>query len=159
MRGGFIVVLFAVAGCVTLPNAKTTALSEKVKLNFTNCGDDLRYQAIHLSIPEDYTIESLRTEYQFCEYRISLANGSILYVTSDIYNGSSLNFDNRHAIGVDSYSNARSKKDTISVGGKQEDQKHWKENIYGDYVFGYINCTDTTQLNKIIYSAKQLPAQ
>ena len=72
------------------------------------------------------------------EYRIVYPDSSILYIGNSNETGSRLNMANRVSKGI----NALYKKhplDSLYLDGKQGNGMHWKENVLGDFIVGYVN--------------------
>lgn len=93
------------------------------------------------------------------EYQFLYSDSSIFYVSSNIYSGSRLNFQNLLTIGVDTYGINRSNNplDTIKNAGIQSDGNFWLEYILGDVVVGYVNANHQKQqiFNKSIESLER----
>jgi hypothetical protein len=116
--------------------------SEKiVKLNFSKCiiaSESFKYLAIKM--PRGYSKKFIGNE-GICEYRFAFKDGAIAYVSSDVWYGSSLNFENRHSMGHESY-NKKALLDTIVLKGIQANNKYWSEQIIGDIMVGYVNASE-----------------
>lgn len=113
------------------------------KLNFKNCYViDERYKKIKINAPI-YREKNLDiNDHGFCEYRLCYGDSVILYVSTQIDVGSSLNFKNRVEDGIESYSFSKYM-DTIKVEGKQDVNRYWLEHILGDVVVGYVNVPES----------------
>lgn len=110
------------------------------KLDFRNClSDEKRYEQITIYIPKGFKKEK-KEKHGFCEYRFNYTDKSVIYVSSDIYSGSSLNYGNLLNIGVNTYAKSRSLTltDIIKSSGKNKDL-YWLEYVLGDIVIGYVN--------------------
>lgn len=92
-----------------------------------------------MKIPKGYSKKFIENE-GFCEYRFTFKDGAIVYISSDVWYGSSLNFENRHFVGHESY-NKESVLDTIVLEGVQANSKYWSEQIIGDIMVGYVNAS------------------
>ncbi len=77
----------------------------------------------------------------FANIDLPFKDGAIAYISSDVWYGSSLNFENRHFIGHESY-NKKSLLDTIVLKGIQANNKYWSEQIIGDIMVGYVNASE-----------------
>ena len=73
-----------------------------------------------------------------CEYRFSYPDSSIFYITTDVWSGSRINFQNRDRAGYDIYRRDKPS-DTLVVSGQMQSKKFWKEQIMGNYAYGYSN--------------------
>ena len=120
---------------------------EVLKLDFTNCNDSTVFSNLELLPPSGYKLSKIQ-EHQFCEYRLTYKDQSVLYIGTNIYNGSKLNAQNRFEHGIKTYSINRSMYDTIRNGGMLLNQTYWLEWIKGNYVVGYLNATDTVEFSK-----------
>ena len=142
-RGSFkyLSLLVILMSCVQTPQKSSSGSTKSVSINldFQHCGEELNYRAIEVELSRNYKLEKVVDDYGFCEYQLRYDDGSVFYVSSNIYSGSRMNYDNRLQIGVDTYSVNRTKNDTIVNGGKQDDELLWKEVIVGTYVVGYLN--------------------
>ena len=123
---------------VTIFSFKDCALSQ----NFT----------LSVNTIEDYRLEKIEED-GFCEYRLSYDDGSVFYVGSNVYTGSTLNYRNRLANGIKTYSSNRTKSDTIRNSGEYNG-RYWLEWINGSYVMGYVNASDTSKFFDSIESIK-----
>ncbi len=153
-RGPFAFLLLAVMSCAIQNNPNRL---KSLTLDFQDCGQDLNYNFIELKLQKGFTLARTKDEYGFCEYQMKFSNGAVFYLTSNIYNGSSLNYDNRLRIGVETYSKNRSIGDTLSIGGKQLDNKLWKESIIRSFTVGYLDVDDSESFEKTIQSIKLIP--
>lgn len=90
-------------------------------------------------MPEIFKLKKIQNE-GLCEYRLYFEDGSIAYVSSDVWIGSSLNFDNRASISHHAY-NKKTLLDTVVLGGLQNDSLYWSEQIRGNISTGYVNAT------------------
>lgn len=120
---------------------------EVVKLNFADCTVISEgYQFLTLNMPAPFVLEKSTRE-GLCEFVFRYPQQSgIAYVSSDVWYGSALNFDNRMKIGHDAYTK-ESTMDTILLGGIQDNGRYWVERIIGDYMVGYVN-TDSVLKEK-----------
>ena len=125
-----------------------------VTLDFQNCGEELDYSSIKIEIPEGYELKKVDNDYGFCEYRLNYKEDVTFYVSSNIYSGSKLNYENRLNIGVETYSVNRIENDTIVYGGKQGNSRLWKEFIVGSYVVGYVNAIEPEVFEQSIQSLR-----
>ena len=141
-----------ILGCSVNQPVGTNAQNSSLSLSFEDCGEGVSYRAMEFRMTSDFKREKLADDQAFCEYRFDMSNETIFYLTSNIYDGSSLNYENRLAAGVTSYSLNRRVGDTIHVSGTQADGKFWKEHINGTYTIGYVNATDTSFFDDIIDS-------
>ena len=150
-----IVLVLIILGCsVVQPNDTGSKQSSPLILSFDDCGENLNYSKIELLMVHDFRKEKVMDELAFCEYRFYFSDETIVYVSSNIFNGSSLNYDNRLADGVISYSSNRSLDDTIQVSGIQTDGRFWKEYINGTYTIGVLNSVDTSFFQRIVHSIR-----
>jgi len=111
-----------------------------LQLNFEECivtSDE--YSFLKIILPKGYK-RSLYSSEGRCEYRFHYKDGSIAYITNDIWSGSILNHENRLSINHSSYSKEKYL-DTIRLGGVQPNGLYWNENIVGDYMVGYLETT------------------
>jgi hypothetical protein len=131
-------------GCATSRTAGTSTIT----LNFKNCGPDLSYKKMKLSIPKGYEKKKVLND-AFCEYRFTYPNGAILYVSSNIYYGSALNYENRLSAGIKTYSVDRSLNENIKNSGREDDDQYWMESIKNEYVTGYVNYPDSIDIATI----------
>lgn len=95
----------------------------------------------------------------FCEYRFINKDKSIIYVSSDIYRGSRLNYKNLHDVGMDGYYPKRTMfSDTIKNQGKDAQNLYWLEHVLGDVVIGYrgVSKENKPKYDTIISSLKRL---
>ena len=72
------------------------------------------------------------------ELRISFPDSSIIYITNNVWLGSSLNYANRMSDGDSGYTKEHLN-DSIWSDGTQIDGKYWCEHVLGNIVVGYIN--------------------
>lgn len=149
-RGFYIILLMTVAACATVRYEGTSS----VNLNFKNCGPDLGYTKIKLFLPEIYKLKKVVDDHGFCEYRFTYSNGAVLYVSSNVYYGSSLNYQNRLSEGIITYSENRSIGETIKNSGREEDGRYWLEWINANYVIGYVNHPDSVNARDIFLEVK-----
>ncbi|MEO9871831.1 hypothetical protein [Ekhidna sp.] len=138
-RGIFLIIVMLVGGCIAVKKIDASENLKSLKISFKDCGEDLSYDYIKLDVPKNYDLTKVRDDYGFCEYQFNYQDNSTLYVSSNSYSGSKLNYKNRLRIGVESYSKNRTKYDSIVNGGIQQNEKFWKEAIYGRYTIGYVD--------------------
>ncbi|WP_372530121.1 hypothetical protein [Ekhidna sp.] len=139
----FLLVSF-VAGCNGAKVATNATQLRSLRLNFKNCGEKLSFREISIQVPEGYQLSKEIDTHGFCEYQLSFENDGVLYISSNIYTGSSLNYENRLKAGIETYSDNRSVNEQIKVKGTQADGRYWMEQIEGNYTVGYVNVLDTT---------------
>ena len=138
-RNFYIAVILAVIGCKTSRYEGASTIT----LNFEDCGPGLGYSKIELSVPKKYTLSKTVDDHGFCEYRFTSPKGVILYISSNVYYGSALNYENRFGADVITYSGNRSLDDSITNGGMQDNGQYWLEWVKGNYVLGYVNQPDS----------------
>ncbi|MEP0985035.1 hypothetical protein [Ekhidna sp.] len=148
MKRGVYVLLLVMIGC-SVSNQSNSDSIRIVKLNFKECGPELPYNKIELRIPEGFAQERFNDQHGFCEYRFTYLDSSILYVSSNIYYGSSLNYQNRLNAGIKTYSNNRTLSDSISNSGRDYNQKYWMELVGSNYVIGYLNYPDSVSITEL----------
>lgn len=151
-RGILLLIICSTYGCA-IQNKSLSEEVEIVRLDFTNCVPETSYKSIDLKIPKGYKLYKSE-EHGFCEYMMTLSDKSVLYVSTNIYAGSTLNYQNRLNRNIQTYSTNRSENDTIRNAGVERDGKFWLEWIMGNYVVGYINATDSVRLNESIRTVK-----
>jgi hypothetical protein len=130
-----------------------------VILDFKDCDDkEKEYNFIKIDIPKELK-KSKVTNDAFCEYRFTCRDESVVYITSDVYRGSRLNFKNLYDIGVDGYYPRKTTlSDTIKNEGKDTQNLYWSEYILGDVVVGYSKVPEINKekYDTIISSIKRL---
>ncbi len=146
MRRVILILLFGISGCA-IQHGSLSEEIERVRLDFRNCIPDLSYSFIDIKVPTGHKLFKTG-ERGFCEYMMTFPDKSVLYVSSNIYAGSSLNYLNRLNMNIMTYSTNRSENDTIRNNGVEADGKYWLEWIVGDYVVGYINTIDSAKFNQ-----------
>ncbi len=153
MRRGLLPLLICVCGCVA-QNSLTDRFEDNqlIALDFRNCAPDNGIQKLELVVPPGYDLKKVE-EHGFCEYRFIYQDQSILYVTSNTFDGSKLNYENRLDSDIRTYSTMRSENDTIQNSGAINGLS-WLEWINGSYVIGYTNNTDSLRFAKAIKSVK-----
>lgn len=137
----FMTVLFM--GCSKY-KSQSLKKFKTAEFNFNGCLlEEKDYESLSLDLIKGYEKEEL-VEHGFCEYRIIYPNSSILYVSTDIYSGSQLNYSNLNSIGIDTHAKSRSMEliDTLRYNGSTEDGKYWLEYVLGDFVVGYVGVAD-----------------
>ncbi len=145
MKNSSIILLFLCIHISLYGIAQCSNSSEKSKiivLDFTNCLlNEKKYDKIILNIPKRFIKKRVIDYHGFCEYSFKYDDGSIIYVCTDIYNGSYLNYNNRMSLDINTYAKLRSIEpiDTIKNYGMQQNGKYWLEYILGDIVIGYLN--------------------
>ncbi|HMP26296.1 MAG TPA: hypothetical protein PKC76_19360 [Saprospiraceae bacterium] len=131
-----------ISACVFSCAINQSHRSERaVKLNFSKCivsSEAFKYLIIQM--PKGYSKKFIENE-GVCEYRFAFKDGAIAYVSSDVWYGSSLNFENRHSIGHESY-NKKALLDTIVLKDIQANNKYWSEQIIGNIMVGYVNASE-----------------
>lgn len=117
--------------------------SKEINLDYTNClVESKTYTNLRILIPDHFKSSSLNS-HGYCENRFLYSDSSILYLSTNIYSGSDINWTNLESIGIDTYAKGRSLEpiDTIINQGVSRNGKFWKEYILGDYVVGYSNAS------------------
>ncbi len=144
------------AFCSQVPQKPSSIYLEtaSLDLDFHDCGEELNYSIIILQVASGYQLKKIVDEYGFCEYQLHYQDGTIFYVSSNIYSGSRTNYDNRLQKGIDTYSVNRRLNDTLVVGGRQENESLWKELIVGSYAVGYLNAKDPSVFERTIQQIK-----
>ncbi|MBK8705371.1 MAG: hypothetical protein IPN33_18570 [Saprospiraceae bacterium] len=136
------IMALTISACVLSCAINQSQRSDKImKLNFSKCiisSEAFKY--IIVKIPRGYSKNYIENE-GICEYRFAYKDGSIVYISSDVWYGSSLNVENRHAMGHESY-NKKALLDTIILSGIQTNTKYWSEQIIGDILLGYVNASE-----------------
>lgn len=150
MRRGILVLIMGVCGCALQNGKSGSPNAGVVTLDFTQCSDSVIFRAIQLLPPKGYKLLKV-DDHQFCEYRMVYEDRSILYISTNIYDGSNLNAENRYREGIITYSSNRSLYDTIRNSGKNGD-RYWLEWINGTYVVGYVDVSDTATFHIAIKS-------
>ena len=111
-----------------------------VRLNFSECVVvSESFELIEIKLPVGFSKERIDRE-GACEFRFIYGDGSVVYISSDVWVGSSLNFKNRHSIGHESY-NKDGLLDTIKLSGIQHNSLYWSEKIIGDIMIGFAETT------------------
>lgn len=132
-----IIIIILLGSCNTrYPRNPEKGIGVKT-LDFSQCFVEDKNCNIQINIKEEYEL-SCNLDPGLCEYRFNYKNSSALYISTDIYCGSSLNSTNRQSIGIDIY-RKNNVLDTIRHEGMQKNGKYWLEYILGDYVVGYVN--------------------
>lgn len=86
----FIAVI-AISGCSGYKDLKTTI---KNILDFRNCElAEKSYNYVEIELPKGFKKKQTNIE-GFCEYRFSYKDKSVIYITTNIYKGSRLNYGN-----------------------------------------------------------------
>jgi hypothetical protein len=106
-------------------------------LDFSQCFVKGKNCSIQINIKGKYKL-LYNLDAGLCEYQFSYKNSSALYISTDVYSGSSLNSRNRQSLGIDIYRKSNIF-DTIRNDGLQKNGRCWLEYILGDYVVGYVN--------------------
>ncbi|MEP1032265.1 hypothetical protein [Ekhidna sp.] len=154
MRRGLLPFLICIYGCAVQNADLNESLDDSyVQLNFQNCEPANEYKFLELILPPGYRMTKAE-EHGFCEYRFEYKDESILYISSNTFSGSKLNYENRLKYNIKTYSKNRSKSDTIRNDGVEEDKKYWLEWINGSYTVGYINAVDTTKFIQALESVR-----
>lgn len=128
----------------TFAQGKEHLKTKKVVLDFENCLlEDKGYRQIVISVPTGLKKRKLKDYHGYCEYHLKYKDGSVIFVSTNIYSGASVNIENRMLIGIDTYAKSRSIElvDTIKNTGQQKDGRYWLEYILGDVVVGYVNAS------------------
>jgi hypothetical protein len=119
---------------------------------------DKEYEYIQINIPKKFKKEKHIND-AFCEYRFTDKDKSVLYVSSDIYRGSKLNYENLYRIGINSYYPIKTNiSDTIKNQGKDSKDLYWLEYVLGDVVIGYVNVDEKSKskYDSIVSSLKKI---
>lgn len=137
-------------------------LKNYVKLDFKDCNNEVNlYDYIQINIKRDFKIKKIVND-AFCEYRLTNKDESILYVSSDIYRGSRLNYKNLYKIGIDGYyPKSTINSDTIRNHGLDSKNQLWAEYVLGDVVIGYVNVPieNKEKYDLILSSLKRIKKQ
>ena len=149
MRRGSLPLILCLC-CCSLQKS-TNSLDDFVILDFTKCTQEARIKHLRINPPSGYHLSEMN-EHGFCEYRFKYKDGTILYVTTDIYSGSKLNYQNRLKSNIQTYSVNRSENDTIRINGLGQGNTHWLEWICGSFAVGYVEVKDSAIFNKAIKS-------
>ncbi|MEQ8628650.1 hypothetical protein [Ekhidna sp.] len=152
MKRGMFILVIAMIGCATANYHGR--LFHEIKLEFEGCGPELSFSAIQLSLPKGHQKDKVVDEYGFCEYRFTYPDGSIHYISSNIYYGSSLNYENRYKLGIETYSNNRKENEEIINKGEMMDGIFWMECIQMRYVIGYVNSPNAIPSDAIFKDIK-----
>jgi hypothetical protein len=137
-------VFIIVSGCVTAQSKEASEKSKTVLLDFRNSLlYEKGYNEIEVEIPKGLKKKRVNDYHGYREYRFTHRDGSVFYVSTNIYDGSRLNYGNLMSIGIDTYSNSRRLElvDTIKNTGAQANGRYWLEYILGDVVVGYYNAS------------------
>lgn len=112
-------------------------------LDFKDCDiKEKEYSFIQIDITKDFKKSKIFND-AFCEYRFTNKDKSVIYVSSDIYRGSRLNYKNLYDIGINGYyPQDISLSDTVKNQGKDSQNLYWLEHILGDVVIGYAKVTE-----------------
>lgn len=128
-------------------------------LDFKDCDSkEKQYDFIQINITKDFKKDKMIND-AFCEYRFINKDKSIVYVSSDIYRGSRLNYKNLYNIGIDGYYPRRTMfSDTIKNQGKDTQNLYWLEYVLGDVVIGYTRVSEENKqkYDTIISSLKRV---
>lgn len=154
MRRGILLFLISMYGCA-IQKAPLNQTNEEIeiRLDFQDCNPEQEFEFLELTVPSGYQLSKIE-EHGFCEYRLVYADESILYVSTNTYSGSKLNYKNRLDKEIRTYSTNRSENDTIRNSGVEANQNYWLEWINGNYVVGYIHAQDTLKFDRALGSAK-----
>ena len=137
----FVFFFFVTPFSCTVNKTSSHALNKFEKLDFSKCSiASEAFTSIMIEMPKGYSKKLIENE-GICEYRFSYNDGSIAYVSNDVWFGSSLNFENRQLIGHESY-NKNQLLDTILLQGLQSNKLNWSEHIIGDLMIGYVNASE-----------------
>jgi hypothetical protein len=131
-------------------------------LDFKDCDDKEKgYNFIKINITKELKKSKIIND-AFCEYRFTSKDKSIIYISSDVYRGSRLNYKNLYEIGIDGYYPRKTSiSDTIKNEGRDAQNLYWLEYVLGDVVVGYNNVSETNKqkYDTIISSIKRLKKQ
>lgn len=159
MKGVKTLVIFiaiiVINGCSGYKDLKTTTANI---LDFRDCElAEKNYNYIEVELPKGFKKKQANIE-GFCEYRFSYKDKSAIYITTNIYKGSRLNYGNLYKIGIDGYNHRKTyMSDTIKNNGKNSQNLYWLEHILGDIVVGYVDIPENRkeEFDKIILSIKR----
>jgi hypothetical protein len=138
MKSTYILILLLL--CISCSSSKSLQFSSKL-LNFENCLlNEKKYEYIEIEIPKG-SKKTKEENHGFCEYRFEYQNKSTIYISTDIYSGSRLNYENLYSIGIDTYAISRSETlmDTIKNSGTNKNKLYWLEFVLGDVVVGFVD--------------------
>lgn len=156
-RGQLLLMIIGAIACASLkPDSGKTGTKE-VQLDFEQCLTNNAFKSIDLKVSNGFKLTK-HVNRGFCEYRFAYEDGSILYVSSDIYSGSELNYENRLSSGISTYSVNRSENDTIRSGGEEQGGRYWSEQIIGSYTVGFVQVTDSSRFIKTLDTIRLNPA-
>lgn len=149
------IAIIAINGCSGYKDLKITTTNI---LDFRNCElAEKNYNYIEVELPKGFKKKQTNIE-GFCEYRFSYKDKSVIYITTNIYKGSRLNYGNLYKIGIDGYNHRKTyMSDTIKNNGKNSQNLYWLEHILGDIVVGYVDIPENRkeEFDKIILSIKR----
>lgn len=134
-------ILLFVVGCSSAQINNDQIKTKVIKLDFEQCLlDDKEYNQIRIEVMKGFKKKKV-VKHGFCEYQLWYKDSSVFYVSTDIYSGSRLNYENLYQIGIDTYAKSRSLNpvDTILNSGEQINDHYWLEYVMGDVVIGYVN--------------------
>ncbi|NMH24465.1 hypothetical protein [Flavobacterium solisilvae] len=137
MRKNVILIIVS----LLLVKCSSTQTKEKTfneRLNFSKCLlEEKSFDYIETKLSKGYSIKKINLK-GFCEYRFVYKDSSIFYVSSNIYNGSRLNYDNLFSIGINGYNKRNTISSDIIKNEGVNKNLYWLEFILGDYVVGYV---------------------
>lgn len=151
-----IIVITLLVSCNTIHQKKTEKSVGVMTLDFSQCFIGDKNCNIQINIKRKYKL-LYNLDFGLCEYRFNYKDSSALYISTDVYCGSSLNSTNRQSIGIDIY-RKNNVLDTIRHEGLQKNGRYWLEYILGDYVVGYVNVPveQKDEFNQMINSAQKI---
>lgn len=142
--------------CSTRKEAYT---KDHIILDFKDCDSrEKQYHFIQIDITKDFKKDKMIND-GFCEYRFTNKDKSIIYISSDIYRGSRLNYKNLYDIGIDGYYPRKTVlSDTLKNQGKDSQNLYWLEYVLGDVVIGYTKVSEESKpkYDRIISSLKRI---
>lgn len=150
---GIVLILFFISSCANFRLNRNQEDLKKVKLDFSECTIAFNeYSAVSIFIPKKYRKKRLMRE-GLCEYDFFYKDSSVLYISTDVWIGSQINFSNRASIGHSAYFK-ESLNDTIVISGIQKNGTYWKESILGNILVGYANVpfNRKEQFDQIVFS-------
>lgn len=150
-----VIILFN-CKCTTQKKVHTKS---HVILDFKACDrNEKQYDFIQIDITKNFKKYKMIDD-AFCEYRFINKDKSIIYVSSDIYSGSRLNYKNLYDIGINNYYPKKTMfSDTIKNQGKDAQNLYWLEYLLGDVVIGYtkVPIENKQKYDTLISSLKRI---
>lgn len=138
-----LLLLFFATGCSSAQINIDQIKTKVVTLDFQQCLLKVKeYSQISLEAVKGFKKKKV-IKHGFCEFQLWYKDSSVFYVSTDIYSGSRLNYENLFNIGVDTYAKSRSLNpvETILNSGDQANGNYWLEHVMGDVVVGYVNAS------------------